>query len=240
MAEDLGEVRVNIEQDGAEEAADTIGDAVGEGAADGGGAGGGAGGGIAGALGGISAKLAGILAFVGFLATLKPIQELLSGLQRLFSVAILPLVALLTTFLRPIMQKILRFVADLDFDNLVESLTTKIDAALQNLGDQVAQKINNALDINLTGNQALEGLGEALSAGSLLGGLTGTRVFDEPGDIGESVANSSLRNAITGSIGNLGSSSSTEFNEFSSTTLDQNSTDTMSKETLRRSLGVNQ
>jgi len=142
MAEDLGEVRVRIEEEGAQDAADTIGDAVGEGM---GGADqdGGAGGGIGGMLGGISTKLAGILGFVAFLSSLKPIQELLGGLQRLFSVAILPLVALLTTFLRPILQKLLRFIGNLDFNNLGASLAKNITPILDQLPSLISKAINN-------------------------------------------------------------------------------------------------
>lgn len=138
MAEDLGEVRVNIESEGAEDAAETIGDAAGE-------SDGGEQGGIGGLLGGISAKLAGILGFVGFLASLKPIQELLSGLQRLFSIAILPLVSLLTTFLRPILQQLLRFISELDFNNLIQSLVTNLRTLFNNIGSDISQQISRSI-----------------------------------------------------------------------------------------------
>lgn len=139
MAEELGEVRVNIEEEGAEEAAGTIGDAVG------GDDTGGGGGTVGGMLGGISAKLAGILGFVTFLASLKPIQELLSGLQRLFSVAILPLVSLLTTFLRPVLQKLLQFIARIDFDNLIQSLSNQFSRILGNFASELSNEIKTTI-----------------------------------------------------------------------------------------------
>lgn len=159
MAEDLGEVRVRIQQEGAEEAANTIGDAVGQGAEDAGTGqqGAGAGSGIGGMLGGISTKLAGILGFVAFLASLKPIQELLTGLQRLFTVAILPLVALLTTFLRPILQKLLRFVGSLDFNNLAESLLRNLTPILDRLPQIISKGLKETSQsaLNFSKSQAL-------------------------------------------------------------------------------------
>ena len=146
MADDLGTVRVSIEEEGTQEAADTIAEASAEG--EGGIAGGngdGAGGGIGGLLGGISAKLAGILGFVAFLASLKPIQELLGGLQRLFSVAILPLVALLNAFLRPILQKLLRFIGGLDFSSL--------EALFRSFGEQIDKILSDTI-------QKVTGLGQ--------------------------------------------------------------------------------
>lgn len=173
MAEELGEVRVRIEEEGAQEAAETIGDATGQGSGAGGG------GTVGGLLGGISTKLAGILALAGFLASLKPIQELLSGLQRLFSVAILPLVALLTTFLRPVLQKLLRFIGGLDFNNLVESLRTNLSQVLNNLVDRVTQGIANQFP-NISGTDADRGAAafESVARTGVLGpfGLSGNAV----------------------------------------------------------------
>jgi len=129
MADELGEIAVSIKEDGAQEAADQIADAAGEGDGGGlaGGGDGGDGGALGGMLGGISAKLAGILGFVTFLASLKPIQELIAGLQRLFSVAILPLVALLLTFLRPLLQELLKFIGSIDFQTTLDEFTRKLD-----------------------------------------------------------------------------------------------------------------
>jgi len=143
MASDLGEVRVQVEQEGAQDAAEQIGDAAGE--SDSGG--GGQGGGIGGMLGGISTKLAGILGFVAILASLKPIQEILSGIQRLFSITLLPLIALLTTFLRPILQKLLRLVAGVNFDSIGET----IDRNIRFLVDSLINKLTSGLSSNLPG-----------------------------------------------------------------------------------------
>lgn len=144
MASELGEVRVQIEQEGAQEAADTIGEAAGETGTGDGQAGGGAGG----IMGGISAKLAGILAAVGFLASLKPIQEILSGIQRLFSITLLPLIALLTTFLRPILTKLLRLVASVDFENIAERIGTNLRAIFNSIITKIGRSVSNALNIS--------------------------------------------------------------------------------------------
>jgi len=191
MAEDLGEVRVNVEQEGAQDAADTIGEAVGEGAADGEG-GGAAGGGIGGMLGGISAKLAGILGFVAFLASLKPIQEILGGLQRLFSVAILPLVALLTTFLRPILQKLLRFIGNLDFNSLGRSLLKSLGPILDRLPQIIAEAVNKGV------KGALDFAGSDLASDFLL--QTG-----QPDRVQQQVESGQLRQAPLGTTVKPGS-----------------------------------
>jgi len=166
MAEDLGEVKVRIEEEG---------DAAGEGddgIGGGGGEGGAGAGGIGGLLGGISAKLAGILGFVAFLASLKPIQELLGGLQRLFSVAILPLVALLNAFLRPILQKLLRFIGGLDFDNLVESFKTQLDSALTSFLSDL--NIFDEGEAKSTADTIITGLFGDEETRSIFGGTGGT------------------------------------------------------------------
>jgi len=183
MASDLGEVRVQVEQEGAEDAAEQIGDAAGETDAEAG-----QGGGIGGLLGGISAKLAGILGFVTFLASLKPIQEILSGLQRLFSIAILPLVAILTTFLRPILQKLLIFFSNINFDNLIESLATNIDRVLTGIARDISNDIASSIPgvggttadrVVQTGGDALgQSAATALGTGSGLGSTTVNIAFD--------------------------------------------------------------
>jgi len=241
MAEDLGEVRVNVEQEGAQDAADTIGDAVSEGAADG--EGGAAQGGTAGILGGISKKLTAVLGLVAFLASLKPIQEILSGLQRLFSIAILPLVALLTTFLRPILQDLLRFVANLDFDNLVKDLSNKFSQALNELGDIIVRSLSDAIfgtgqatrgEQQFTGN--LLGASAAFPAPGI-GGLLGPQVGEEllsnqrlqsrlPG------AASTLAQQSTGPLGILNS-----FNEFASSTLQSNTANSNAEVNQRETAG---
>lgn len=168
MAEDLGEVRVKIEQEGAQEAADTIGDAAGE-AGTGQEQGGGGGGAVGGLLGGISAKLAGILGFVAFLATLKPIQELLSGLQRLFSVAILPLVALLNAFLRPILQKLLRFIGELDFDNLTQELLGALSGVLNDFADAIVTSFKDAVFGTDEASEQQEQFSSSVAEGGIIG-----------------------------------------------------------------------
>jgi len=243
MAEDLGEVRVNIESEGAEDAAGTIGDAIGEGADDGGRRGGGIGpGGAAfagaeagGVLGAITAKLAAILGFVTFLATLKPIQELLSGLQRLFSVAVLPLVALLTTFLRPILQKLLRFIGDLDFNNIVQSLRSAVSEVVSNVVQNVLSQIG--LDKNIGGE-----------VGDKAGGLASTFVLGDEDTLSTSLAALSpalfTKNFLEDGKLPIGAAQAqdfvvnvTGFTEQSNTSLQSNAANSNSEQTQRNSPG---
>jgi len=210
MVSDLGEVRVQVEQEGAQDAAEQIGDAAGE--SDAGGQG--QGGGIGGLLGGISTKLAGILGFVAFLASLKPIQELLSGIQRFFSVALLPLIALIT-FLKPVLQKLLRFIGDLDFDNLLTSLINQLSSALENAlvqldiveGFQKAESIVGDIGTFFVGNEDTR---------SFFSGIGGTRT---------------ARNV------NKQSYVSSLFNEQSPTAMKQNASESTAKETSRNKAG---
>lgn len=144
MAE--GEINVNVKSEGTQDTLDSIaeesaeadgGDGGGMAMAGSGGGGKGGKGGIAGMLGGILGKLTVILGAAMFLASLKPIKELLSGLQRMFSVAILPLVALLSAFLKPLMQKLLKFIGNLDWDNLAKDLTSKLNKLFQGFVEDI-------------------------------------------------------------------------------------------------------
>jgi len=224
MAENLGEVRVQIQEEGAQDAADTIGDAMGE-SGDGGQDGGG--GTVGGMLGGISAKLAGILALVGFLASLEPIQELLSGIQRFFSVALLPLIALLSTFLRPILQKLLRFVGNLDFDNLAQDLSTKLGAILERFLDAAVEEIKG----QIIGGETAPGI----QPGTMGGFNTLQPEKIQPGDqfregpFGSQVARGSTGEDIFVNVGLL--------DEQSPTSYKQNAAESSSKETTRNKAG---
>lgn len=145
-----GEINVNVTSQGTQDTLDNIAsqsvEAEGEGGTALGGGGQGQGGGIGGMLGGIAGKLVAILGVLGFLASLKPIQELLSGIQRLFSVAILPLVALLNALLRPVLQKLLKFIGNLDFDNLLEDLTTKLGNIFGEAVDRLVNELGDFLN----------------------------------------------------------------------------------------------
>jgi len=210
MAEELGEVRVNIEEEGAEEAAGTIGDAVG-----GDGAGGG-GGTVGGLLGGIAGKLAAILGFVTFLASLKPIQELLSGLQRLFSVAILPLVSLLTTFLRPVLQKLLQFIAQLDFENIVASLLANLQRVFNNSIDQLGNEISSSIP-GVENETVSSGLREGITGGLSTVGGAGT--------------------GFGAAFGPLASLSFDFLTEQSRSSMDENATSTVNREGVYNGVG---
>ena len=225
MADKLGEILVDVNEQGTEEAmqdvADASADAEGEGAigqGDGQGAGGG---GLAEMLGGIGTKLAAILGLVTFLASLKPIQEILSGLQRLFSAAILPLVSLLLTLLRPVMQKLLRFIAGLDFDNLLRDLFTRFSNVL---GESVEALIEA---IPFVGNDTASRVGQDIQRnpsrilGPALTGATGSPF------VSSIVRN--LRNPQSGNQNDETTVNITGFREQSNTSMDQNATETFNK-----------
>jgi hypothetical protein len=233
----LGEIAVNVKSEGAEDALQDVADTQAEADEDGlsGGSGkGGQGGGVGGLLGGISTKLAAILGFVAFLASLKPIQELLSGIQRLFSVAILPLVSLLTTFLRPILQKLLRFIGNLDFDNLLQDLTSKLgtiastaaqDAIeqLPGVGNDQAANIVDDIGTALFGDadtrSIFAGTGGTISREQLAKDTFTRDLFFEDGRPGAVAVN------VTG------------FREQSNTTLDQNAAETANERTFNTGPG---
>lgn len=199
-----GEINVNVKSSGTQDTLDDIASQSAE-AEDGGvlgglggdgGKGKGKGGGVAGMLGGISGKLVAILGVLGFLASLKPIQELLTGIQRLFSVAILPLVALLNALLRPVLQKLLKFIGNLDFDNLLADLTTKLGAIFGEAVDTLVNELGDFLNPFSndggvsTGNQLVDatqprGIKQAVNEGEARAGPLGSVVAE--GSIGEEI-----------------------------------------------------
>lgn len=221
---------VDVSEEGSQEAVENIADASAEadngGTGMGGGDSGQGGGGIGELLGGISTKLLAILGFVAFLASLKPIQELLGGLQRLFSVAILPLVSLLLTFLRPLLQDLLRFVADLDFNNLIDELARKLPGflkditadALENTGiastTREAQSMADTIGTFFTGDE------DTRSAFAGIGGTVQPGTFEKQAFFADLLDDDSNQVNVTG------------FREQSNTTLDQNATETTNKNTL--------
>lgn len=241
MAEELGEVRVNIEEEGAQDAADTIGEAVSDAEpGDGIGAGAGTAGraGLGAILTTIVSTLGAILGFVAFLATLEPIQELFKGLQRLFTVAILPLVSLINAFLRPVLRKLLRFIgnANLDFSSIFSRLSDSIESALNNVVDGIAQGIRKSLPggRNVSGDQVGSALG-------LAGALT---IPGQRGNIGSSFRNylDSLNQGSQNTGGNPGDNRFLNinidgFSEQSNTSLDSNVTGTTNELTQKNGVG---
>lgn len=230
MPEKLGRILVDVNEEGAQDAVEGIAEASSE--VDDGGSGGtgsssgSGGGGLGDMLGGISKKLIAILGFVAFLASLKPIQELLGGIQRLFSTAILPLVALLMTFLRPLLQDLLRFIADLDFNNLIDELARKLPGflkditadALENTG--IASTTREAQSIADTIGTFFVGDEDTRSAFAGMGGTISQESLDKQMFFADLLDDDSQEVNVTG------------FREQSNTTLDQNATETTNKNTL--------
>lgn len=223
---ELGEVAINVKEEGVDEALEGIDGEDAEMAAPSGDEDEGMGG-LGDIFGAMSAKLTAILGFVAFLATLKPIKELFSGLQRLFSVAILPLVALLTAFLRPILQRLLRFIGTLDFDNLMQDLLNRLQDFLGRLPDLISEAIDRVVDFDVTG-----GFREFFFGGS--GAVqTQTGVGDESGmregPFGTRVVRDSPGERIFLSLGWL--------DEQSNTSLDEGVVETNAEQTQKNAAG---
>jgi len=144
MVEDLGEVRIKIEEEGTEEAANQIAEATGEDGLGGGQQDGGEGT-VGQMLGGISGKLAAILGVLGVVASLKPIQELLSGIARLLSITLLPFVALINTFLQPVLQQLLRFIGETDLDSSINEFITKLQNLIQDVLNDIASTLSEKI-----------------------------------------------------------------------------------------------
>lgn len=94
-----------------------------------------------GALAGIGRKLMLILGALGVLAQLDTIMELLDGIFRAIEVALLPLVALITAFLRPVLTKLLRLFADFSFDEAFEDFERIIGEIVSAIGEDINQMI---------------------------------------------------------------------------------------------------
>lgn len=230
MVNELGEIAVSVKEEGTEDALDEVADSTAE--SEGGRtAGNEGGGGVGGILGGISKKLVAILGLVAFLASLKPIQELLSGIQRLFSTAILPLVMMLMTFLRPLMQDLLRFIADLDFDNLMEDLTRKLIPILDGLPSRLVSGLTEAVSKIIS------------NIGSIIGRSTAEKanipiISDKENVSEEDIINidERARKAQSQLFRNI-VVSVTGFGEQSQSSMDQNASETTNSETLNSGPG---
>lgn len=232
MVDDLGEVRVQVEQEGAQEAADTIADATGESQEEGmGGGAAGDGGTIAELLGGIGSKLAAVLGIVGVLSALKPIQELLSGLVRALSVAILPLVALLKTFLKPILRQLLGLIGGLDLQTTFDEFLTRAETLLRSTWNDAVKALINALN-QIPGVNINEGGGPPSPSESGFNQRETTVPGVNAGDL------SSDPFPILGDVQQGANDVYVSlFGEQSNTNMNQNATETTNKETTRNGLG---
>jgi len=240
MVEDLGKIKITIEGEGAEQVAQDIADSVGEsdevnfgdGATDNGQ------GGIGGMLGGISTKLAGILAAVGVLASLKPIQEILSGIFRILSVAILPFVSLLNAILQPILLRLTRFIGELDFDSSFQ----KFFNGLRVLFDELINDLISSLETWFT-SQTTASQQEQQSIGRLLGTVGGSITGPATGALGGQLgaafggASQQQRQAAGGFLSNPIEFSINLLGEQSNTASKQNTAETSNKETSDNGAG---
>lgn len=247
MAEDLGEVKVKIKEEGVDDAADQIADATGEAGSGGGGSGGSAAAGGSGGstvgelLGGIGSKLTAILGLVGVLASLKPIQELLKGIARILSITLLPFVALINTFLRPVLAKLLRFIGNTDLDSSIQEFTKKLSLLIQDFADALVDSIKDGLDTLFGGNgsssseEQIAGLLGGTLLGSTGGPLTGViggqagKAFGSSNSNQQSPIQEFLQNPLNVSVGILG--------EQSPSGVKQNASSRVNEETTQNGLG---
>lgn len=98
--------------------------------------------GALGALAGIGRKLTLILGALGVLAQLDTILEILDGLLRAVEVALLPLIGLITAFLRPVLDRLLRLFADFSFDDAFAQLEQVIGSIVDDIGGEISQELN--------------------------------------------------------------------------------------------------
>lgn len=215
MAEDLGEVRVSIEEEGAEDAADTIGDAMSEGQSDGGGVSGGSDESLN-LLGNIGRKLTLILGALGALLQLDSILELIDGVLRVLELALLPFVALVNTFLRPVLQKLLNVVGNLDLSTTLDEFITRLRTLLQSLFNDLVSGLEN--NIPGLGNKGADKVARTgLSIGkdfSLIGGgFSGVSAGRELADLVNANKRSTGQKAINISLDWLNEQSNTSLRE---------------------------
>jgi len=232
MVEDLGKIKITIEGEGAEQVAQDIADSVGEsdevnfgdGATDNGQ------GGIGGMLGGISTKLAGILAAVGVLASLKPIQEILSGIFRILSVAILPFVSLLNAILQPILLRLTRFIGELDFDSSFQKFFRGLEAIFERIIGQITTGIAENIP-GIGGTEADRVVDRGLGFGEQLFNLTvpGAGLGNQLRQRSEDFTPGGIRENLNITLGLFG--------EQSNSVLKQNSSESNNRETSDNGAG---
>lgn len=88
-------------------------------------------------LGNISRRLLAILGVLGVLLQLDTVVEILDGLFRAVEVALLPLIGLINAFLRPLLENLLRFMADFDFDNITGEISGLIDESISRVSSEI-------------------------------------------------------------------------------------------------------
>lgn len=124
----------------------------------------------------ISRRLLTIIGIVGVLLQLDTVVELLNGLFRILEVALLPILGIINALLRPLMQSLLQFIGNLDFDNLIQSLTTELLNVLNDFANQIAQEIRNLVGLGDQPESETEEQVRGIARGQLaaqLGGAPG-------------------------------------------------------------------
>lgn len=118
MVNELGEIAVKVEQEGAEDAMEGLSDSfsaeIPEGDGGQGGGGGGVMGGLMSAIGGLSAAMtaavAGIGAVLGVLLSMEPIQKMLKGFLKIAQAFLAPMAKMLIKLLAPVMKKLIQLL----------------------------------------------------------------------------------------------------------------------------------
>lgn len=99
--------------------------------------------GATGALATIGRRLTLILGALGVLAQLDTILEILDGIFRAVEVALLPLIGLITAFLRPVLDRLLRLFADFSFDDAFAQLEQIIGETVDAIGEDISQIVTS-------------------------------------------------------------------------------------------------
>lgn len=101
--------------------------------------GGGAGAGTGGALAGIASTLGAILGVLAILTQLETVVELFNGLIRILELTLLPIVAVISALLTPVLQDLARLVGNVDFEALKQAVQDLVGSILNGIQDLINQ-----------------------------------------------------------------------------------------------------
>jgi hypothetical protein len=147
----------------------------------------------------IGRRLTLILGALGVLSQLDTVLEILDGIFRALEVALLPLIGLITAFLRPVLQRLLRLFADFSFDQAFAQLEQVIGDIVDDVGGEISQELNqlapdfigsNPMEIpDVTTRSEIADLGEqTFGSGSPIG-----RIFNFASEF----SNAGLQNSLS-------------------------------------------
>jgi len=129
-------------------------------------------------LGEIGRRLTLILGALGVLTQLDTILEILSGIFRAVEVALLPLIGLITAFLRPVLDRLLRLFADFDFDQAFSELERIVGDTVDDITGELSQLVRSpgefASDTRDDIQQGVGQIGGELGGRQLLPGFSTT------------------------------------------------------------------